>query len=80
MPMHRLYEPIRVGNASLQHRNVMAPLARFRGTSAHLLGPYAKLYYEQRASTSGTLIITEATFVSARAGGYPFVPGIWNED
>jgi NADPH2 dehydrogenase len=57
----------------------MAPLTRFRGTAAHLPGPDAKLYYEQRASTPGTLIITEANFVSARAGGYPFVPGIWNE-
>jgi NADPH2 dehydrogenase len=28
----------------------------------------------------GTLIISEATFISKRAGGYPNVPGIWNSD
>jgi NADPH2 dehydrogenase len=28
----------------------------------------------------GTLIITEATFISPRGSGYPNVPGIWSED
>jgi NADPH2 dehydrogenase len=34
----------------------------------------------QRASVPGTLIITEATFISPRASGYPNVPGIYNAD
>lgn len=35
-------------------------------------------YYKQRASTPGTLLITEATFIRPEAGGYDFVPGIWS--
>lgn len=38
-----------------------------------------KDYYAQRASTPGTLLITEATFIAPQAGGMPNVPGIYNE-
>jgi NADPH2 dehydrogenase len=36
-------------------------------------------YYTQRGSSPGTLLITEATFISPQAGGYDNVPGIWSE-
>ena len=80
MSTNALFQPLNLGNIHLNHRIIMAPMTRFRGTSAHIPGLYSKQYYEQRASVPGTLIITESTFISARAGGYPFVPGIWNED
>lgn len=34
-------------------------------------------YYSQRAASPGTFLITEATYVSAAAGGYDNVPGIY---
>jgi len=37
-------------------------------------------YYGQRASYPGTLIITEATFVSAKAGSYTNAPGCYTEE
>ena len=37
-------------------------------------------FYKQRASVPGTLLITEATFVSPQASGQPHAPGIWNEE
>ncbi|KAF7975567.1 hypothetical protein HWV62_9263 [Athelia sp. TMB] len=37
-------------------------------------------YYAQRGSVPGTMLVTEATFIAAKAGGIPNVPGIWNED
>ncbi|KAF0272312.1 hypothetical protein FOG51_02697 [Hanseniaspora uvarum] len=37
-------------------------------------------YYHQRSERPGTLIISEATFISAKAGGYDTVPGIWNDE
>ncbi|KAK4701083.1 NADPH2 dehydrogenase, partial [Phenoliferia sp. Uapishka_3] len=37
-------------------------------------------YYTQRASTPGTLIISEGCFLSPSAGGYGNVPGIWNSE
>lgn len=36
-------------------------------------------YYTQRASTPGTLLITEATLISERAAGRRNVPGIWTK-
>ncbi|OOF89981.1 hypothetical protein ASPCADRAFT_212322 [Aspergillus carbonarius ITEM 5010] len=36
-------------------------------------------HYEQRAAVPGTLLITEATLISPRAGSYRNVPGIWSE-
>lgn len=71
-----LFEPIRVGDMELQHRLVMAPLTRFRADLDHVHQPVAAEYYSQRASTPGTLLITEATFVAEGGkGGYANVPG-----
>ena len=78
-PTPKLFTPIKVGTATLQHRVAMAPLTRFRADSGHVHGDLAVEYYEQRASTPGTLLITEATFISQKAGGYANVPGIWND-
>lgn len=76
----RLFEPLRIGNATLQHRLVMAPLTRFRADDSHVQLPFVATYYAQRASVPGTLLITEATFISKRAGGYPNVPGLWSPE
>ncbi|KAG6878666.1 hypothetical protein C0992_007734 [Termitomyces sp. T32_za158] len=81
MTTHRLFQPIDVGTTRLQHRLVLAPLTRFRSTKAHVpVLPLVKEYYSQRSSTPGSLLITEATFIAAKAGGYDNVPGIWNEE
>ncbi|KAI0834526.1 NADH:flavin oxidoreductase/NADH oxidase family protein [Hypoxylon sp. FL0890] len=76
----RLFQPLKVGNLNLQHRLVMAPLTRFRADSDHVPLPFVKDYYAQRGSVPGTLLITEATFISRDAGGYPNVPGIWSKE
>ncbi|KAL6926406.1 hypothetical protein ACO0SA_003894 [Hanseniaspora valbyensis] len=39
----------------------------------------AEEYYHQRSQRAGTLIISEATFISLKAGGYDGVPGIWSD-
>ena len=76
--MPSLSEPLRIGNMNLKHRLVMAPLTRFRADDEHVQLPIATEYYSQRASVPGTFIVTEATFISARASGYPNVPGIYS--
>ena len=59
----------------------MAPLTRYRANDAHVHSSgLATEYYGQRASVPGTLLITEATFISPRAAGYANVPGIYNKD
>lgn len=79
-----LFTPIKIGRSQLQHRVVMAPLTRFRGDEhAVPMLPLMEDYYVQRASIPGTLLITEGTLISPRAGvmpDLPNVPGIWNED
>ncbi len=57
----------------------MAPLTRLRADNDHVPLPFVKEYYEQRASVPGTLLVTEATFVSPQGGGYSNVPGIYND-
>jgi NADPH2 dehydrogenase len=37
----------------------------------------SQTYYAQRASTPGTLLITEGTFISPRGSGLAHVPGLW---
>lgn len=80
MPIPKLLSPTRVGGLQLAHRVVLAPLTRYRANTAHVHGDLAVTYYGQRASTPGSLLITEATFIAAEAGGYKNVPGIWNTD
>lgn len=81
MAQTALAKPLKIGQHTLQHRLVMAPLTRFRADDNHVPLPgMVKEYYEQRASVPGTLIITEATVISPQAGGYANVPGIWNKD
>ena len=76
----RLFQPLQVGPNKLSNRLVMAPLTRFRAEDNHVQLPFVKEYYEQRACVPGTLLITEATFISPAASGYPNIPGIWNDD
>lgn len=78
----RLFQPINIGDITLQHRLVLAPLTRYKSTkTAHVpIVPLMKEYYSQRSSILGTLVITEATFIAAKAGGYPNIPGIWSDD
>ncbi|KAK7754382.1 hypothetical protein SLS62_003675 [Diatrype stigma] len=64
--MTKLFTPLAIGSTTLGHRLVMAPLTRFQ-------------HYEQRACVPGTLLITEATLISARGAGSSNVPGIWSE-
>lgn len=80
--MSKLFTPLHLGQVKLENRIVMAPLTRFRAaddTHVQLL-PMAKEYYAQRACVPGTLLISEGTVISPRAGGYPNVPGIYTDE
>jgi len=57
----------------------MSPLTRYRANIRHEHGDLGVEYYTQRASAPGTLIVSEATFVAAEAGGDDNVPGIWSD-
>lgn len=77
--MSKLFTPLRVGRLALNHRITMAPMTRLRADSNHVPLPSVKDYYQQRAAAPGTLLITEATVVSPRHGGYANVPGIYTD-
>jgi len=79
MANSRLFQPLKVGNVTLKQRIAMAPLTRYRATDEHVPTDLQAEYYAQRASVPGTLLVTEATFITHRAGGYANVPGIWND-
>ena len=76
----KLFQSSRVGNVTLGHRVVMAPLTRFRANDEHVPSPLAAEYYSQRASVPGTLLVSEATLIAGKAGGFANVPGIWNDE
>lgn len=74
-----LFQPIKVGRLSLSHRIVLAPLTRLRADADHVLGDIGVQYYSQRASTPGTLLITESTIIAPKAGGLPNMPSIYTD-
>ncbi|KAF8997285.1 hypothetical protein BDQ17DRAFT_1248838 [Cyathus striatus] len=77
-----LLQPIKVGALDLSHRVVLAPLTRFRaGKKTHVpVVPLVKEYYTQRATKPGTLLVTEATIIAPKAGGFDNSPGIWSKE
>ncbi|KAJ7213104.1 hypothetical protein GGX14DRAFT_620219 [Mycena pura] len=80
MSSSKLFQSIRVGDVDLAHRVVFAPTTRFRADANHTPLPHVAEYYEQRASTPGSLLISEATFIALRAGGDKHTPGIWSDE
>ncbi|KAL5532356.1 hypothetical protein ACEPAF_5926 [Sanghuangporus sanghuang] len=72
----KLFRPIRVGNLQLSHRVVLPLLTRFRSDDAYVPTDLMAKYYRQRASTPGTLLIAEATFIAPKAGGTDNFPVI----
>ena len=75
-----LFQPIQVGDITLDNRVVLAPQTRYRADAAHVPTDLIVEFYKQRASVRGTLLITEAAYISAQASGQPNAPGIWNDD
>lgn len=74
-----LFKPIKVGDFELKQRIALAPLSRFRAIE-HLPRDLHVEYYTQRATAPGTLLITEATFISEKAAGYPNAPGVFSKE
>jgi len=74
-----LFQPKHVGDIHLRHRIVMCPLTRYRANIKHEHGDLGLEYYTQRASVPGTLIVTEATYIAAKASGQKHAPGVWSD-
>jgi NADPH2 dehydrogenase len=72
----RLWQPLKLGNTTLSHRIALAPLTRLRNDDDHLPLDLMIKYYADRASTPGTLVISEATGISKAAEAAPNAPGI----
>ena len=79
MNLKHLFSSIKLGDTTLPHRIVMAPLTRSRsaqpGDVPQAMNAH---YYQQRASAA--LIISEATQISPQGKGYAFTPGIHSEE
>ncbi|CAK9440004.1 uncharacterized protein LODBEIA_P41040 [Lodderomyces beijingensis] len=81
-----VFDPIQVGPVTLSNRIVYCPTTRFRAAqtpneqSHHMPSDLMLEYYTQRAQYPGTLLVTEATFVSRAAGGYDGAPAIATPD
>ncbi|KAI0284118.1 FMN-linked oxidoreductase [Russula brevipes] len=81
MATSKLFQPIQLGEITLQHRVVMAPLTRYRANNKHTHTDLAVEHYATRASVPGSLIISEATFIAHKASGDSFyAPGIWSDE
>ena len=76
--MPNLFDPIQLGAIHAPNRILMAPLTRGRADKAGVPTSIMAEYYTQRA-TAG-LIISEATGMSREGLGWPFAPGLWNDE
>jgi len=74
-----LFTPTLVGEQSVPHRVVMAPMTRARSTQpGDIPNALNARYYAQRASAA--LIVSEATQISPQGKGYSFTPGIHSQE
>lgn len=76
--MPSLFDPIKLGALEAPNRILMAPLTRGRATRDHVPTPLMATYYAQRAGAG--LIISEATGISRQGLGWPYAPGLWNDE
>ena len=76
--MPTLFDPLQIGDLTLQNRIIMAPLTRSRAGASRIANHLMAKYYSQRASAG--LIISEATVVSPMGIGYADTPGIWSPE
>ena len=76
--MPTLFDPVEMGALKLPNRIMMAPLTRGRATKAAVPTAIMGEYYAQRAGAG--LIISEATGISREGLGWPFAPGLWNDE
>ncbi|OOF98720.1 hypothetical protein ASPCADRAFT_42524 [Aspergillus carbonarius ITEM 5010] len=74
----KLFQPLQIGPCLLKYRLIMAPTTRYRASKTSNPLPIVQEYYAQRASTPGTLLITEATDIAPHAAGEPYIPGIYS--
>ncbi|SNT27946.1 alkene reductase [Tropicimonas sediminicola] len=78
--MTDLFSTLDMGDLSLGHRVIMAPLTRMRAVApAYAPTDMMVEYYSQRANPGG-MIITEATLISQSARGAPDTPGIYTPE
>ncbi|KAK0713046.1 NADH:flavin oxidoreductase/NADH oxidase [Lasiosphaeria miniovina] len=77
--MSKLFAPLKLGSLDLSHRIAMAPLTRYRADDGWAPLPIVAEYYAQRASTPGTLLVSEAMLISLAAADRHNVPGIWTD-
>ena len=79
MSLDILFSEKKLGEYTLPHRIVMAPLTRSRARQPGDTPQDINVeYYSQRASAA--LIITEATQISPQGKGYAFTPGIHSQE
>lgn len=72
-----LFDPVKLGDISLNNRIVMAPLTRGRAGVSRTANDLMREYYTQRASAG--LIITEATAISAQGYGWFGAPALYTD-
>ena len=74
-----LFQPIHVGDMQLRHLIVLSPQTRFRCTKDQVPSDLSVEYYRQRACVAGTLLITEATYISEQTLVH-YTPGIYSPE
>lgn len=74
-----LFKPLKVDRMQVSTRVALAPLSRSRAPNHQVTDLHTE-YYAQRASRAGTLLVTEAVFISAAAAGLTTSPGIYTPE
>lgn len=72
-----LFQPLKIGDITLENRILMAPMTRCRAGPDGIPVSMMADYYAQRAGAG--LIVSEATHVAPEGNGFPRTPGIYSQ-
>ncbi|KAK6460751.1 NADH:flavin oxidoreductase/NADH oxidase [Scheffersomyces coipomensis] len=72
----KVFQPIKVSINTISNRVVFVPTTRRRNLEDNTPSQLTAQHYDERSKYPGSLVITEATFVSGRAGALSTAPAI----
>ncbi len=78
--LEKVFTPMKIGNVEIKNRFIMSPMVMNYCTEDGRATERFIAYHEERAKGGWGLIVTENYAISPTAKGFPYIPGLWEDE